>query len=124
MRALCWVLILPFILFATVSQGTMLEKSASGGMRIVLCAGDSVVEMILAPDGKLIPADDDRFGQHSDDSFCDWTIHAQPGLDSAPGHEVQASMQMFAAEYAPLPPLHARRDSVLAPSARGPPLPV
>ena len=81
-RVLGWLLVLPFVLFALLSQGTMIEAGPAGP-RIVLCSGTDVTEMVIAADGTLIPAENDRHN-HSGDIVCDWAVHAQSALATGP----------------------------------------
>ena len=43
-RALRWLLLVPFLMLATISQGTMIEAAPAGGVRIVLCTGTGMVD--------------------------------------------------------------------------------
>jgi len=48
-----WLLVLPLVFFALFSPGTMLETPPQGGVRIVLCTGEGMVEAVMTPDGRI-----------------------------------------------------------------------
>ncbi|WJS83816.1 DUF2946 family protein [Paracoccus sp. TOH] len=117
-RLIGWLAVLPFLLLSLIVPGTMLERDARGGVTVVLCAGDDLVEMVMAADGSLSPAGKAPHGDHRP---CDWAPHGQPllGADiaAAPAPLLQA---LHLARVLDLPdPLY--RAEMLAPSARGPP---
>ena len=120
-RAARWILLLPFLVFATFSQGTMLDAAVDGGLRIVLCTGDGEVEAMMAPDGSLRPVDAADRDDHSGDLVCDWALHAQPALDTEPVAVDPPLILELRSRYAIDVPLHLRRADVLTPAARGPP---
>lgn len=116
----CWLLVLPFLFFATISQGTMLEAGPAG-MRIVLCTEDGMVDAVMAADGQVHRMDDPAPGDHPVLHPCDWALHAQAAL--ADGVPVADAPPLLAlrVDYLVDIPLHARRADVLTPAARGPP---
>ncbi|WP_199257517.1 DUF2946 family protein [Paracoccus binzhouensis] len=117
-RLIGWLAVLPFLLLSLIVPGTMLARDAQGGVTVVLCAGDGVVEMIMAADGSLSPVGKAPHGDHRP---CDWAPHGQPllGTDiaAAPAPLLQA---LGLARVLDLPG-HLHRAEMLAPSARGPP---
>ena len=118
-RVFGWLLVLPFVLFALLGQGTMIDAGPAGP-RIVLCSGSDVVEMILSADGTLIPAENDRH-DHSGDVICDWAVHAQSALTTGPVVAVVPVLLELAADYSLHLPLRLWQTEVPAPAARGPP---
>lgn len=134
-RACGWLLVLPFLFFATISHGTMLEAGPTG-MRIVLCTEDGMVEAVMAADGQIHRMDDrgpddlspndrgpnDRGpADHSAPHPCDWALHAQAALASGLPAADAAPLLALRVDYGIDIPLHARRVDVLTPAARGPP---
>lgn len=119
LRALAgWLMLLPFVLLSLLPAGTM-AASGADGPRVVLCVGDGVVEMVLAADGSLQPAQPPTDGGHA--PACGWALHGQPLLAAA-----GAPAPAFTAAELSLPPPDATapavlRAEVLAPAARGPP---
>ncbi|MCQ0971327.1 hypothetical protein MLD63_12930 [Paracoccus sp. TK19116] len=120
LRAFGWLLLLPFLLFATISQGTMLQAGPAG-VRIVLCTGDGVVEAIMAPDGQVHRIDDNAPADHPQTSTCDWALHAQPSMSDGGPALIAAPMLALRTAYSIDVPFSARRAEVLTPAARGPP---
>lgn len=123
-RALGWLLVLPFLLFSLIGQGTMLAAGPDNRLTVVLCSGEGLVDMVVAVDGSLIPADEDRPDPHHDNPVCDWAIHAQSAPGPAAATAPLPHLLLQPARHAPHVALHERRIAVLAPAARGPPLPV
>lgn len=70
---------MPYMFFATIIQGTMLEASPAG-MRIVLCAKDGMVEAVMAADGQVRSTDGADHGGHPQPQTCDWALNGQSGL--------------------------------------------
>ena len=85
----CWLLLVPFLMLATISQGTMIEAAPAGGVRIVLCTGTGMVDAIMTPDGQVHPDDQPGRGGHPGTPPCDWALHGQsvlasPAVDMVP----------------------------------------
>lgn len=120
LRVLAHVLILPFILFATFSQGTMLEAGPTG-MRIVICTGDGMVEAVMTPSGEVHRLDDPAPAHDPQLPPCEWSMHGQPGVADAQTIAAATPLLALRATYVVDIPLHARRVDVLTPTARGPP---
>ncbi len=118
-RVLGWLLVLPFVMFATIGQGTMIDTGPDGP-RVVLCTEAGMVEMVMSGDGALTPAGDDR-QDHSGDVACDWALHGQSALTAAAATGAAPVLLELAAEYSLHIPLHDWRAEVLTPAARGPP---
>lgn len=119
--ALRWLLLVPFLMLAMIGQGTMIEAAPAGGIRIVLCTGDGMVDAIMTPDGQVRPDDQPGRGGHPDTAPCDWALHGQ-SLLAVPGADLDPPMiRELDAHPAVVIPLHVRRAEVLAPAARGPP---
>ena len=57
-RLCCWLAVLPFLLFSLIQPGTMFVRDAQGSVAVVLCSGEGPVQMAVAADGSLVPADD------------------------------------------------------------------
>ncbi|WP_405401908.1 DUF2946 family protein [Paracoccus sp. Ld10] len=115
------MLLVPFLMLATISQGTMIEAAPMGGMRIVLCTGDGMVDAIMTADGQVHRDDEPGRHDHSGNPPCDWALHGQsavaaPAVDLAP-----LRTQELDADHGVDIPLHVRRAEVLTPAARGPP---
>lgn len=53
-----WLAVLPFLLFSAILPGTMVARDAQGTISVVLCSGDGPVQMAVAADGSLVPADE------------------------------------------------------------------
>lgn len=116
MHPLRWLLVVPFLLLSLVSQGTMLAQDAQGGVTVVLCSGDGLVEMVLDPDGGL--RDKAPGSAHQP---CDWSLHAQAAMAHADAALRVPPEPPILQNFRPAPPDHLRRAEILAPSARGPP---
>jgi len=117
-RLTCWLAVLPFLFFALMQPGTMLSRDAMGKVTVVLCSGDGPVDMVVAADGSLVPADQ---APHGDSHACDWSLHGQPLLEGAAAGAPQplAVADRLALWPAPSPPPHG--SALPVPSARGPP---
>lgn len=116
-----WLLILPFLLLAALGPGTMVEAAPQGGLRIVLCTEQGMVEAVMTHDGQLRPTDNPDPAPASSGPPCAWALQAQPLLAGAgtvvdPGRIVPLAMA-----YEVEIPLNLRRTDVLTPAARGPP---
>ncbi|WP_323717088.1 hypothetical protein [Paracoccus aminovorans] len=112
-----WLAVLPFLLFSLILPGTMLARDAAGGVTVVLCAGDGLVEAVMAADGSLLPVSKAPHDRHA----CDWTPHGQPLLHgAAPEVPVLPSQAQRLALSLELPG-HLHRAAILAAPARGPP---
>lgn len=120
-RALRWLLLVPFLMLATISQGTMIEAAPAGGMRIVLCTGDGMVDAIMTPDGQVHRADEPGRGGHPGTAPCDWALHGQSVLASPAIDMIPPLVRELDADHGIDIPLHVRRAEVLTPAARGPP---
>lgn len=120
LRALAYVFILPFLFFATISPGTMLEAGPTG-VRIVICTGDGMVEAVMTPGGEVHRLDDLAPSHDPKPAPCDWAMHGQPGVADAQPITAAAPLMELRANYIVNIPLHARRVDVLTPAARGPP---
>ena len=116
-----WLLLLPFLFFATFSQGTMLDVASDGGIRIVLCTGEGEVEAVMMPDGTVRSLDGGDTGNHTKDLVCDWVLHAQSALEAGPAAVDPPLLLDLGTSYAIDMPMHLRRADVLTPTARGPP---
>lgn len=118
-RLCCWLAGLPFLLFSLILPGTMIARDAQGSVTVVLCSGEGPVQMVVAADGSLVPADE---APHADPHACDWAPHGQPLLQGA---AVDAPAPLLPAlrmaRVLDLPD-HLYRAEMLAPSARGPPV--
>jgi hypothetical protein len=120
LRAFAYVLILPFLLFATISQGAMLEAGPNG-IRIVICTSDGMVDAVMTPGGEVHRLDDPAPSHAPQSPSCDWSMHGQPVVaDAHPATAVTPLLELRAAYVVDIP-LHARRVDVLTPTARGPP---
>ena len=117
------ILLLPFLLVSLLSDGTMVTKASDDRVVVVLCTGTSQVEMVWAADGSLKPADDAPPTDHNNSSPCDWMMVAQQAVTAGPLDVPAFKPVLRANRLSPGQSLHARRMAVLAPSARGPPLP-
>ncbi|MFN3525259.1 MAG: DUF2946 family protein [Paracoccus sp. (in: a-proteobacteria)] len=120
-RAGRWAMVLPFLFFAGFSQGTMFAAASEGGVRIVLCTGDGMVDAVMAPDGQVHLVDSPDHDSHPNQPPCDWALHGQPGLADAAVSVDPPLIREIAPVYAIDIPLHLRRAEVLTPAARGPP---
>lgn len=119
-----WLVVLPFVLFSLILPGVMPTRDAmgasgsAGGIRLVLCSGAGPIEMVMAADGTLHPADTAPDHQHA---ACDWAPHAQAlwhgtGAVDMPLRHDQARIAQ-AAEAAQ----HLHHGLVVLASARDPP---
>ena len=115
-----WIMIVPFLFLATISQGTMLEAGPAG-VRIVLCTGDGMVEAVMAADGQVRSVNDADHGGHPQPQPCDWALHGQAALADEGPAPLPMLLLELGADYVIDIPLHARRVDVLTPAARGPP---
>lgn len=114
-----WLLVLPLVFFALFSPGTMLETPPQGGVWIVLCTGEGMVEAVMTPDGRITQ---DQGSDHDGGLPCDWALHGQSVLASA-GTVVDAPLLLeLTFRHVGTVPMHVRRAEVLTPAARGPPL--
>lgn len=120
-RALRWLLLVPFLMLATMSQGTMIEAAPAGGVRIVLCTGTGMVDAIMTPDGQVHPDDQPGRGGHPGTPPCDWALHGQSVLASPAVDMASPRFRELDADFGTDIPLHLRRAEVLTPAARGPP---
>ena len=73
--ALFLVLFAPFLALQTVAQGTM-PTAGPDGFAMVLCTGDTTVNVVLLADGTIAPAED----QH-DGLKCPWAISDLPTVE-------------------------------------------
>jgi hypothetical protein len=120
LRALALALLIPFLAFSLLTPGTMLAPDAMGRVMVILCGDSAPVEMTVAADGSLAPADHapDHVADHPP---CGWASHAQqflglpvPALPAASGlPRAFVPPPRFAIAMAPAAPLQ--------PLARGPP---
>lgn len=108
--------LIPFLLLALISPGTMLARDDAGGVTVVLCVEGGLIEMVQAADGTLTDKAPD--GGHS---VCYWAPHGQQVLDVASADPVAPLFLPVPLTFAGESPEHLRRAEVLAPSARGPP---
>lgn len=78
---LAMLLLLPFLCFSLLTPGTMLAPDAMGRVMVVLCGDSLPVEMAVAADGSLHPAEEHsrKVGDHP---ACGWAGHAQQALDA------------------------------------------
>lgn len=119
-RAVSLTLLLPFLFFATISQGTMLETGPAG-VRIVFCTGDGMVEALMASDGQVHRMDGPDLPHSPEPYPCDWALHSQPAVTGGGAIPAAGHVMVVRADYVVDVPLHARRVDVLTPAARGPP---
>lgn len=119
-RAVSLAFLLPFLLFATISQGTMLEFGPAG-IRLVLCSEDGMVETVMAPDGQVHRMDGPDLPHSPEPHPCDWALHSQPAVTGGWALPAAGHVMVVRADYVVDVPLHARRVDVLTPAARGPP---
>ena len=59
--ALVVLLFAPFFVLQTLAQGTM-PSSGPDGLTMVLCTGESMVEVVLLEDGSIAPVEDSHAG--------------------------------------------------------------
>lgn len=78
---LAMLLLLPFLCFSLLTPGTMLASDAMGRVMVVLCGDSLPVEMAIAADGSLHPADDHARAV-ADHPACGWAGHAQQALEA------------------------------------------
>lgn len=69
-RFLRLCLFVPFLLAQLIASGTMAEAGPDG-FRMVLCTTDGVVEVVMAADGTIQPADSEHPVQHDP---CPWSV--------------------------------------------------
>lgn len=99
----------------------MIEAPPEGGVRIVLCTGDGMVEAIMTVDGQIRHEDRSNPDGHDDRPPCDWALHGQSTLAAATATVDAVLIRELSFAYVGDVPLHVRRAEVLAPAARGPP---
>lgn len=120
LRALALFLLIPFLCSTLVPPGTMPARDAQGRVTVILCGDDLPVQMVLAADGSLTPAQAPGEGPDLAIQPCLWSHHAQPILspDDAPLPAPRVARTLD------LPSLPATLPVVVrppAPVARGPP---
>ncbi|MEJ8473928.1 DUF2946 family protein [Roseibium algae] len=77
---LAWILLVPFLAFGGLANGTMLSRDNGGEVGIVICTGGGSFRVVLDANGAAQPVsdqDDEHDGVH-----CDWSLHAKPYLAS------------------------------------------
>lgn len=116
-RLTVWLAVLPFLLASLIVPGNMLARDAAGGVTVVLCAGGDMVEMVMAADGSVKPAQSPDGDQHP----CHWAPHNQPLLQAAPTAALPPVPQPHRIARAAERPGHLHRAVVRAAPARGPP---
>lgn len=126
-RAMALLMVLPFVLLSLMAQGTMIASGPTPqSFMMVLCSDHLPVEMVLDEDGNVVTAKEYRSRQDAPvpktaKPPCDWSLHAQPVLATAPPPPPVKPEAPRPAELAPAHDLRILRAQVLAPSARGPP---
>ncbi|MDF3854117.1 DUF2946 family protein [Paracoccus sp. P2] len=113
-----WLAVLPFLLFSLIQPGTMIARDAQGAVAIVLCSGEGPVQMAVAADGSLVPADEIP---HGDPHACAWAPHGQPLLQGAVADAPQPLAAAARLALWPAPPAPPHASALPEPSARGPP---
>ncbi|SMO44651.1 hypothetical protein [Paracoccus laeviglucosivorans] len=127
-RLLALLAVLPFVLLSLMAQGTMVVKGpARESFMVVLCGDHLPVEMVVADDGTVIPADeyraaDDTPVPKAPKPACDWSAHAQPVLAAGPLAALAMLTNLLPADLHVTPAPRAHRAEVLTPLARGPPV--
>jgi len=68
-----WAMLLPFALASLVAQGVMPGKASDGTLTLIICSGDSFVEMVVDP-VTMEPVSDnqDRDDQRAASGYCAW----------------------------------------------------
>ncbi|KGJ11011.1 hypothetical protein EQ718_25825 (plasmid) [Paracoccus versutus] len=117
-RLCCWLAVLPFLLFSLIQPGTMFVRDAQGSVAVVLCSGEGPVQMAVAADGSLVPADE---MPHGDPHACDWAPHGQPALQGVVADAPQPMAAAARLALWPAPPAPPHASALPEPSARGPP---
>lgn len=127
-RAIALVMVLPFVLLSLMAQGTMIARGPTPqSFMMVLCSDHLPVEMVLDKDGNVVTAKE--YSSRQDAPVpktpkppCDWSLHGQPVLATAPPLQPTKPEAPRPAELAPAHDMRILRAQVLAPSARGPPV--
>lgn len=126
-RVVALLMALPFVLLSLMAQGTMVTAGPMPqSFMVVLCADHLPVAMVLDDDGNVVKADDYRAERNAPipktpKPPCDWSVHAQPVLESGPAVQSARLEAPRPAELTVAHDLRILRSQVLAPSARGPP---
>ncbi|SIP86289.1 hypothetical protein SAMN05421641_10110 [Paracoccus thiocyanatus] len=113
-----WLAVLPFLLFSAILPGTMVARDAQGTISVVLCSGDGPVQMAVAADGSLVPADETP---HDGPHACDWSLHGQPLMPGAAAGGPLPAPQAAGLALWPEPAAAPPGLAAPAPLARGPP---
>ncbi len=72
--ALVVLLFAPFLALQTLAQGTM-PSSGPDGLTMVLCTGESMIEVVLLEDGSIAPVEDSHAGLS-----CPWAVSHAPAV--------------------------------------------
>ncbi len=110
-----WLLVVPFLVVQVFAGGVMLARDG-GGLAVVICTGEGLVEMVIGPDGEPV--------EKAHSVACDWGVVGQ-GAVAVPGGVVPG-VEGVAGDVVWL---HAagglvQRLAVVVPPGRGPPLTV
>jgi|GEM_PF-2805338 len=113
--AMLVALFAPFLAVQTIAQGVM-PTAGPDGIAMVLCTGETLVEVVLLPDGTIAPAKDEHAGVH-----CPWAISNVAGVE--PVTTVAPELTALEGHAEPAPVRFSARvsDILRTPPARGPP---
>lgn len=117
LRVSSYLALIPFLLLSLIAQGTMLDRGRQGGMTVVLCMGDDIVQAVMGPDGTLSdqPARDDGHGS------CHWAPHFQQLLEAGGGAAPMIAPDLWRTACFSGQAGHLHLADMPASMARGPP---